>query len=87
MVSLIARNTAVPDIIHGLNKAVAAKTAALARRLKARGPYMMTGGVARNAGVVRELEKRLGEKIYISEYAQLCGAVGAARTAFEKLRK
>ena len=87
VVSLIARNTAVPDIIHGLNKAVAAKTAALARRLKARGPYMMTGGVARNAGVVRELEKRLGEKIYISEYAQLCGAVGAARTAFEKLRK
>ena len=84
VVSLIARNTAVPDIIHGLNKAVAAKTAALARRLKARGPYMMTGGVARNAGVVRELEKRLGEKIYISEYAQLCGAVGAARTAFEK---
>ena len=84
VVSLIARNTAVPDIIHGLNKAVAAKTAALARRLKARGPYMMTGGVARNAGVVRELEKRLGEKIYISEYAQLCGAVGAARTAFAK---
>lgn len=37
VVSLIARSTAPADIIHGLNKSVAGKTAALARR---------TGGVA-----------------------------------------
>ena len=86
VVSLIARNAAVPDIIHGLNKAVAAKTAALVRRLKGRGPYMMTGGVAKNAGVVEELKKKLGEEIYVSEYSQLCGAVGAALTALEKYK-
>ena len=85
VVSLIARNAAVPDIIHGLNQAVAAKTAALVRRLKGRPPFMMTGGVAKNAGVVRELEKKLGSRIFVSEYSQLCGAVGAALAAFEKI--
>lgn len=47
VVSLIARSTAPADIIHGLNKSVAGKTAALARRTGGVAPFMMTGGVAR----------------------------------------
>lgn len=83
VVSLVAQNKAVPDIIHGLNKSVAAKTAALAGRLKSEGEYMMTGGVAKNAGVVRELEEKLGEKLFICGQAQLCGALGAAIFALD----
>lgn len=74
---------AVPDIIHGLNKAVAAKTAALVKRVGGEEVYMMTGGVARNEGIVRVLEEKLGTRIYVSEYAQLCGAIGAALIAME----
>lgn len=48
VVSLIARSTAPADIIHGLNKSVAGKTAALARRTGGVAPFMMTGGVAAN---------------------------------------
>ena len=81
VVSLIALNTPAPDIIHGLNKAVAKKTAALAKRLGGEEGYMMTGGVARNAGLVAELEKSLGVSIFVSEHAQLCGAIGAALIA------
>lgn len=83
VVSLIARNTPSPDIIHGLNKAVAAKTAALIKRVGGEEVYMMTGGVARNEGIVRVLEEKLGTRIYVSEYAQLCGAIGAALIAME----
>ncbi|MBR0398375.1 MAG: 2-hydroxyacyl-CoA dehydratase [Eubacterium sp.] len=83
VVSLIALNTPAPDIIHGLNKAVAKKTAALARRLGGEEGYMMTGGVAKNAGLVAELEKSLGVRIFVSEHAQLCGAIGAALIALE----
>ncbi|MBQ9062219.1 MAG: 2-hydroxyacyl-CoA dehydratase [Eubacterium sp.] len=83
VVSLIALNTPAPDIIHGLNKAVAKKTAALARRLGGEAGYMMTGGVAKNAGLVAELEKSLGVRIFVSEHAQLCGAIGAALIALE----
>ena len=46
VVSLIADNHSAADIVHGLNQSVAAKTAALASRAGAKGPYMMTGGVA-----------------------------------------
>lgn len=48
VVSLIAQNKAPDDIVHGLNKAVAAKTAALAKRVGGEEKYMMTGGVSKN---------------------------------------
>ena len=78
VVSLIAENTPPADVIHGLNMAVAAKTAALVRRLGGEPPYVMTGGVARNLGVVRALEEKLGASVHVPEEAQLCGALGAA---------
>ncbi len=81
VVSLIAKNTAPEDIIHGLNESVASRTAALLKRVGEEEVYMMTGGVAQNRGVVDVLEKKLGKKIHISEYAQLCGAIGAALLA------
>ena len=40
--------------------------------------YIITGGVAQNAGVVRAIEERLGAKLYVCAEAQLCGALGAA---------
>ena len=38
----------------------------------------MTGGGARNIGVVRCIEDLVGEKIYVPENPDLCGAIGAA---------
>ena len=78
VVSLIAQNKATDDIVHGLNKAVATKTAALSKRVKGEERYMMTGGVSKNEGLVKTLEEKLGTKLVISEKAQLCGALGAA---------
>ncbi len=78
VVSLIAENNSVSDIVHGLNKSVAAKTKALAGFVKDLKNVMMTGGVARNSGVVSELEKLLDLKLYIPEYPECCGALGAA---------
>ena len=78
VISLIADNHTDSDIIHGLNKSIAGKTAAMAARAKGQPPYMMTGGVARNRGVVQALEEKLGAKLLISENPDLCGALGAA---------
>ena len=84
VVSLIAQNKATDDIVHGLNKAVAVKTAALTRRVRRRGEhYMMTGGVSKNKGLVKTLEEKLGTKLVISDKAQLCGALGAALFAVD----
>ena len=86
VVSLVAQNKDVADIIHGLNVSVASKVGALAARLGQNNPgeYMMTGGVAQNQGIVEALEEKLGAKLYICDEAQLCGALGAALFAYEK---
>ena len=81
VVSLIAQNTSAEDIIHGLNMAVAGKTVSLVHRLQGEPSYVMTGGVAQNKGVVKALEEKLGEQIFVPEEAQLCGALGAALIA------
>ena len=78
VVSLIAQNKHTDDIVHGLNKAVAAKTASLVKRVGGEEAYMMTGGVAQNKGLVKTLEERLGTSLVISPKSQLCGALGAA---------
>lgn len=84
VVSLIAENYSVSDIVHGLNKSVAVKTKALASGIKDRKNIMMTGGVAKNKGVVTELGKQLGTRIFIPKQPEFCGALGAALIAAGK---
>lgn len=83
VVSLVAQNKALPDIVHGLNQSVASRAAALYRRAGGTGPCMMTGGVARNQGVVEAIQEKLGQPLFIHPDAQLCGALGAALFALE----
>jgi len=44
----------------------------------------MTGGVAKNIGVVRALEKQVGFSIHLPAEPQLVGAMGAALLAYVK---
>ncbi len=83
VVSLIAQNKAPDDIVHGLNKAVAVKTASLLKRVDGQEKFMMTGGVSKNLGLVKTLEEKLGTSLVISKSAQLCGALGAALFAMD----
>ena len=85
VVSLVAQDTPPADIIHGLNNSVAGKTVSLVKRLGGEKEYIMTGGVAKNKGIVEAIEEKLGEKLFISEDAQLCGAIGAALIGLESL--
>ena len=86
VVSLVAANTETADIIHGLNQAVASKTASLVRRVHGEAPYIMSGGVAKNHGVVKALEEALNAEIYVPQQAQICGALGAALIAWEEIQ-
>ena len=49
-----------------------------------KGKVAMSGGVAKNIGMVKALEKRVGEKLLIGEEPQIIGALGAALTAAER---
>lgn len=87
VVSLVAANTPTPDVIHGLDVSVARKTATLASRVGAEPPYLMTGGVAQNEGVVRALSEVLKAPVATHEDSQLCGAIGAALIGLQSLGK
>lgn len=81
VISLIARGEKRPDIIAGIHESIASRVSSMLARIGVQDPVMMSGGVARNAGVVDALEKKLGVKIEVSAYAQVNGAVGAALLA------
>lgn len=50
--------------------------------------FAITGGIAKNVGVVRRLEKEIGVKALVSEYdTQIAGALGAALFAQNLLKK
>ncbi|MDT8717342.1 2-hydroxyacyl-CoA dehydratase [Clostridium sp. 19966] len=78
VISLIAQNKEKADIIHALNQSISSKTNALLGRVGKEGEFMMTGGVAQNIGVVKALEEKIGEKLFISEEPEIVGAIGAA---------
>ncbi len=78
VISMIARQEKRENIIAGIHDAAAARVAILAAKIKIRGPVMMTGGVAKNSGMVAALENRLGLKLIIGSLSQESGAIGAA---------
>ena len=78
VISLIARGEQRFDIIAGIHESIAARISSMIARVGLTEPVMITGGVARNAGVVAALEGKLGVKIAVLPSAQVNGAIGAA---------
>lgn len=70
----------VEDIAAGINNAMASRVAVLAGNAGIEPDVCMTGGVAKNSGVMSSLERLLGIKIKrVRRYdPQLAGAIGAA---------
>ena len=83
VISALAKDNPIPNIVRGIHASVATKVAGLARRVGLKQPVVMTGGVSRNPGIVRALEDELDCEIKVSEDSQLAGALGAALYAYE----
>ena len=86
VISLIANNKEKADIAAGVCGAIANKASGLLRRVGMEPAFMMTGGVAKNPGVVRAVEEKIGEKLYICQEPEIVGATGAALYALEKMK-
>jgi predicted CoA-substrate-specific enzyme activase len=87
VISQLAMGTNRCDIINGIHHSVAGRVAGLAHRVGVQEQVVMTGGVARNSGVVKALEQQLGCKIHTSPLTQYVGALGAALFAWQKAEK
>ena len=83
VVSLIGADHKTPDICKALHISIAKRVSGQAKRVGLEETVVMTGGVAKNIGVVRELEKKLLCTIKMPEEPQIIGALGAAIIALE----
>ncbi len=85
ILSYLAQGKQAEDILGGVHLAIARRTVSLARRVPLEAAITMTGGVARNLGMVRALEQVLETKLEVSPGAHFAGALGAALFALEKM--
>jgi len=76
----------IEDIVAGINNAMAARMSTLVRNLGMEPDVCMTGGVAKNGGVIASIEKLLTVRLkrVRREDPQIAGAIGAALFAAEK---
>ncbi len=85
ILSYLAQNKKAEDILGGVHSAIAKRTVSLARRIPLEEGITVTGGVARNCGMVKALEDVLQVKLQVSPEAQFIGAIGAAMLALERV--
>ncbi|MHC4622648.1 MAG: acyl-CoA dehydratase activase [Planctomycetota bacterium] len=84
IIGLLASGIPRQDIVAGVQKAIAARIAAMAgQNLDA--PVILTGGVARISGMRQALESVLGRGISVAPEPQMTGALGAALLACEQV--
>ena len=78
IVAEIHRGSSREDILWGVNAAIVSKIAATIRRIGIEPGLVLTGGVARNAGVVQALREQFDVEIAVPAHPQIAGALGAA---------
>lgn len=86
VISLIANNKEKADIANGVCRAIAGKAYSLLKRVGLEETFMMTGGVAKNPGVVRAVEEKIQSRLYICPEPEIVGAAGAALYALDKMQ-
>jgi len=84
VVSLVARNYPKAEIIRGLHRAIVNRVASMVKMTGIHGEVIMSGGVAKNSGVVALMAEKLGNTIHVPEEPQIVGALGAALHAMRR---
>jgi predicted CoA-substrate-specific enzyme activase len=85
---LINEGKRIEDIAAGINQAMARRVFALVNRIQVREDIGITGGVAKNVAVVKNLEEIIGLKsVEFPQDPQIMGALGAALFAKDKYLK
>ena len=85
--SLIRQGKDRKDILAGLHVAIVNRVHTLLRKVGIKSELAITGGIAKNMGVVRRLEERVGLTALLPPEPQIVGALGAALFAQDRLAK
>lgn len=80
IIGLLADGKPLPDVVAGVQNAIATRVSALAGRFVFP-PVYFTGGVALQSGMARALEEVLSCPVRVAPHPQFTGALGAALSA------
>ena len=83
--SLMRKGIPKEDILAGLHEAISDRVFGLLQKVGVEKDFVITGGIAKNIGVVRRLEKKVQLQTLIPAEPQIVGALGAALIAEDKL--
>jgi len=87
MISLRAEGKSRDNILAGIHSAMAHRIIIMGNSVGFKKQVVFTGGVAKNTGMKKALEDRLGQEILIPENPQIIGALGAAILAGNKVKR
>jgi predicted CoA-substrate-specific enzyme activase len=87
IVSKLAEGTLVADLIAGVHRAMATRICSMANRLKIEQEVALSGGGAKNTGLIKAIEDKLGFSVLIPPEPLLMGAIGAASMGKEIFEK
>jgi (R)-2-hydroxyacyl-CoA dehydratese activating ATPase len=68
----------VPDVLAGANQCIADGLWGMVQKVGVPSELLICGGVARNAGIVKAIEDRLGKPVLLPKQPQYVRALGAA---------
>lgn len=84
VISLFSQGYDKADIIAAIYRSIARRVRGLANQIGVVPPVVMTGGGAKNKGLVNAFQEALGLPITVPDDPQIIGALGAAHLALQK---
>jgi predicted CoA-substrate-specific enzyme activase len=72
------------DILSGLNEAITVRSINLLKKVGIQKDFSISGGIAKNKGMVAKLKEKVGLEPMLADDPQLAGALGAAIFARER---
>jgi (R)-2-hydroxyacyl-CoA dehydratese activating ATPase len=78
VISQLAGGESVANLVAGIHEAIATRVYSMVNKLKIEPDVAITGGGAKNIGLVKALEAKFGSPVLVPPEPLLTGAIGAA---------
>ena len=83
----LAQGIAISDLLAGVHHSLADRICRMVNRLRVEEAVVVTGGGAKNRGLLKALSEQLGHEILVPEEPLITGALGAALLGKEIMKK
>jgi predicted CoA-substrate-specific enzyme activase len=83
----LAQGVPISDLLAGVHQSLADRISRMVNRLRVEEAVIVTGGGAKNKGLLKALSEQLGHKILVPEEPLITGALGAALLGKEIVEK